>query len=74
MFARKTCYAFVRPHKSFLELIFFLARREDSPMLVKAVPVTKTKFGHQFKVVHADQVEAPLTDWLAEAFANSPAA
>jgi hypothetical protein len=29
---------------------------------------SKTKFAHMLKVTHRDQVEAPITDWLAEAY------
>ena len=62
MFARKTCYAFVRPKRSFLELCIFLARTVRSPRVRRAVASSKTK------VAHRDEVETPLTDWLREAY------
>src|SRR6187399_134626 len=36
MFARKTCYAFVRPKRSFLELVIFLGRTVRSPKIRRA--------------------------------------
>lgn len=67
MFARRVCYMFVRPKKSYLELCFFLPRKQNGAGL-KIQPTSKTKFSHTYKLVHADQVETPLTDWLKEAF------
>lgn len=69
MFARKTCYFFVRPKKKYLEVCFFLPKAVKSPLVHSAVPSSKTKVAHLVRVQHRDQVEAPLTDWLAEAFA-----
>lgn len=71
MFARKTCYAFVRPKKKSLELVFFLPRVIESPHIRRIQAVSKTKYAHTVQLVHRDQVETPLTDWLAEAFALS---
>jgi hypothetical protein len=68
MFARKTCYAFVRPKRSFLELNFFLPRALDSELLKKVKSVSKTRFVHVTQLIHSDQVEEPLTGWLREAF------
>src|SRR6476620_7806673 len=45
MFSRKSCYFFVRPKRSFLEVCIFLGRA----------------------------VEAPITDWLREAYGLSDA-
>jgi len=68
MFARKTCYAFVRPKRSFLELCIFLARTVRSPRIRRAVSSSKTKVAHIIQVRHRDEVETPLTDWLREAY------
>lgn len=68
MFARKTCYAFVRPKKSFIELNIFLPRALDSELLKKVDSVSKTKWVHIMQLTHADQVDWPLTDWIQEAF------
>ncbi|MGZ3649737.1 MAG: DUF5655 domain-containing protein [Bdellovibrionota bacterium] len=68
MFARKTCYAFVRPKKAFIELNFFLPKALDSKILKKVAPVSKTKWVHIVSLTHADQLDWPLTDWLSEAF------
>ena len=76
MFARKTCYAFVRPKRSFLELSIFLGRSVRSPRIRRAVPSSKTKVAHLIQVKHRDEVEAPLTEWLDEAYhlQDTPAA
>lgn len=71
MFARKTCYAFVRPKKAFIELNFFLPKALDSEFLKKVEPVSKTKWVHILHLTHSDQLEWPLTDWIREAFENS---
>ena len=68
MFARKTCYAFVRPKRSVLELCIFLGRTERSPRIRRAVASSRTKVAHIVHVRHRDEVEAPLTDWLREAY------
>ena len=76
MFARKTCYAFVRPKRSFLELCIFLGRTERSSRVRRAVASSKTKVAHLIQVKHRDEVETPLTDWLREAYhlQDAPAA
>jgi hypothetical protein len=68
MFSRKTCYFFVRPKKSFLEVCIFLARAVRSPRIRRVAPSSKTKFFHIIQVKHRDEVEAPLTEWLQEAY------
>src|SRR5688572_1379321 len=68
MFARKTCYFFVRPKKSFLEVCVFLGRTVRSPQVRRVDSASKTKVVHFIRVVHRDEVEPPLTDWLREAY------
>src|SRR5215471_1212270 len=71
MFARKVCYFFVRPKKKILEVWFFLRRTLKAPMVRKTVQSSKVKVAHLVHVTQRDQVEAPLTDWLREAFDSS---
>jgi hypothetical protein len=71
MFSRRTCYFFVRPKKNLLEVWFFLGRTLKSPLVHKTQKASKLKVAHLVRVTHRDQVEAPLTDWLEEAFAAS---
>ena len=68
MFARKTCYFFVRPKRNFLELCIFLGRTVRAPQVRKSMATSKTKIAHLLQVRHRDEVEAPLTDWLREAY------
>jgi len=68
MFARKACYFFVRPKRTKLELCLFVGRTIKSPLVRKSVATSRTKVAHLVDVVHRDQVEAPLTDWMAEAY------
>jgi hypothetical protein len=68
MFSRKACYFFVRPKRSFLEVYFFLDRRLRAPQVRKAVASSKTKIAHYIRITHRDEVEAPVTDWLQEAY------
>ena len=68
MFSRKACYFFVRPQKSFLEIWFFLGRKLKDPHIRQVVQTSTVKFGHQIRIIHRDQVEAPIIDWLQEAY------
>ena len=68
MFSRKSCYVFVRPKKNFLEVCVFLPRALRAPQVRRADPTSKTKFANIVQVRHRDEVEAPLTDWLQEAY------
>jgi hypothetical protein len=76
MFSRKASYFFVRPKKSHLEVWVFLPRPIKAPQVRKAEATSKTKFGNQLQIRHRDEVEAPITDWLREAydFAGEPMA
>jgi hypothetical protein len=71
MFARKTCYFFVRPRKRALEIVFFLGRALKAPQVRKVVESSRVKRAHIVHVSHRDEVEAPITDWLQEAYAVS---
>lgn len=68
MFARTSCYFFVRPKRSYLEVCVFLGRRVKAPQVLRVEPASKTKLVHFLRVAHRDQVEAPLTEWLREAY------
>jgi hypothetical protein len=68
MFARKSCYFFVRPKKSFLEVVFFLGRPLKAPQVKRSERPSRTKLAHIVHITHRDQVEAPITDWLREAY------
>ena len=68
MFARKACYFFVRPKRSFLEVVIFLGRAIKSPRIKKVVESSKVKRAHIIHVKHRDEVEEPLTGWLGEAY------
>ena len=68
MFARKVCYTFVRPKRKYLELVIFLRRTQRSPLIHKTMPASRTKVAHLIRVTHRDQVEAPITDWIREAY------
>ena len=71
MFSRKSCYFFVRPKKTFLEVCFFLPRKIRAPQIRRAAPASKTKTVHTVRIVHRDEVEAPITFWLEEAYVNA---
>ena|SRR5687767_1203082 len=68
MFSRKSCYFFVRPKKSYLELCVFLGRTLKGPQVRRVDRASKSKFVHFFHIRHRDEVEAPITDWLQEAY------
>jgi hypothetical protein len=68
MFSRQSCYFFVRPKKSYLELCVFLGRKLETPQVRRVDAASKAKLAHFFAVRHRDEVEPPLTDWLREAY------
>jgi hypothetical protein len=71
MFSRKSCYFFVRPKRSYLEVCIFLPRRIQAPQVHRVEPASKSKLVHFIRIIHRDEVEAPITDWLSEAYALS---
>jgi hypothetical protein len=76
MFSRKSCYFFVRPKKSFLEVCVFLSRPIKARQIRRVDRTSKTKVAHLLRITHRDEVEAPITDWLQEAYelSDAPAA
>jgi hypothetical protein len=68
MFSRKSCYFFVRPKRHSLELCVFLGRTVKAPQIRRADRASKSKVFHILDITHRDQVEAPITDWLREAY------
>ncbi len=70
MFAKKTCFFFVRPKKSYLEVVIFLADAKKRKDFKSVTPVSKTKYAHTFKLVHADQVEGVFTNSIQESFSS----
>jgi hypothetical protein len=73
MFARRACYFFVRPKRHALELCVFLGRTIKAPQVRRVEPSSRTKVAHIVHVTHRDQVEAPITDWIREAYEMSDA-
>jgi hypothetical protein len=75
MFSRTSCYFFVRPKRNFLEVCVFLGRPIKAPQVKRMDRSSRTKFWHILHVRHRDEVEAPITDWLQEAYerSNAPA-
>ncbi len=68
MFSRKACHFFVRPKRNFLEFGIFLGRAIKAPQIRKVVESSKVKRAHLIHIRHRDEVEAPLTDWMREAY------
>lgn len=68
MFARTSCYFFVRPKKSYLEVVVFLGRALKAPQVKRADEASKSKVANFIRITHRDEVEPPITDWLKEAY------
>jgi len=68
MFSRKSCYFFVRPKRHFLEVSIFLGRPVKAAQIRRVNRASKTKVVHVLRIAHRDEVEAPITDWLCEAY------
>src|ERR1700704_5649860 len=68
MFSRNVCYFFVRPKTRFLEVCIMLARPIRAPELRSVIAGSKSKFANMIRITPRDEVEAPITDWLREAY------
>jgi hypothetical protein len=68
MFSRKSCYFFVRPRRTFLEVCVFLGRKVRAPQVRRVDAASKVKQVHFLRITHRDEVEPPITDWLQEAY------
>ena len=68
MFSRSSCYFFVRPKRKFLEVCVFLGRTLKAPEVRRVDRASKSKVVHVIQIRHRDEVEAPITDWLREAY------
>jgi hypothetical protein len=68
MFSRRSCYFFVRPRRSSLQLSIFLGRTLRAPGIRRVERRSAAKLAHIVDITHRDQVEAPITDWLREAY------
>lgn len=73
MFSRKSCYVFVRPKCSYLEVCVFLGRTVKAPQVRRVERASKSKMAHLLRITHRDEVEAPITEWLREAYESSDA-
>ena len=75
MFSRKSCYFFVRPKRTVLEVCVFLGRVLKAPNVRRVDRASKSKVVHIVHIKHRDEVEPPITDWLQEAYelAETPA-
>src|SRR3954469_3423803 len=73
MFSRKACYCFVRPKTKYLEVCVFLGRTLTAPQIKRAIASSRVKVAHLVQVRHRGEVEAPLTDWMREAYETSEA-
>ena len=68
MFSRKSCYFFVRPKRSLLEVCVFLPRAIRAPQVKRTQQASRSKVVHLIQIRHRDQVESPITDWLHQAY------
>ena len=72
MFSRKSCYLFVRPKRTHLEVCVFLGRAVRAPQIRRVDRASKSKLAHVIRVSHRDEVEplvqlaAPFAPHLAE--------
>jgi hypothetical protein len=73
MFSRRACYCFVRPRARRLEICIFLGRTVVAPQVRRVHAVSRVKVAHIVYVRHRDEVEAPITDWMREAYDVSDA-
>lgn len=58
----------MRPKKNFLEVCVFLGRTLKDAQVRRSDWASKSKVYHIIHIKHRDEVEAPITDWLREAY------
>ena len=68
MFSKDVCYFFVRPKTKYLELCIMLGRPIKAPQVRNVVKGSRAKYANLVRITHRDEVEAPITDWLREAY------
>jgi len=68
MFSRKVCYFFVRPKTKYLEVWIMLGRPLKAPQVRSVMKGSASKYANMLRITHRDEVEAPITDWLREAY------
>ena len=68
MFSRESCYFFVRPRRSFLQVCVFLGRAVRAPQVRRVERKSTAKLVNIIHIKHRDEVEPPITDWLQEAY------
>ena len=68
MFPLQVCYFFVRPKTTFLEVCIMLGRPLKAPHVRSVIKGSKSKFANMIRITHRDEVEAPITGWLREAY------
>jgi hypothetical protein len=68
MFSRTVCYFFVRPKTRYLEVCIILGRPIRAPQVRSVLKGSRSKYANMIRITHRDEVEAPITDWLREAY------
>jgi len=68
MFSKKVCYFFVRPKTKYLEVWIMLGRPIKASQVRSVMKGSRAKYANLVRITHRDEVEAPITDWLREAF------
>ena len=68
MFSRESCYFFVRPRRSYLQVCVFLGRAVRARQVRRVERTSKAKLVNIIHITHRDEVEPPVTDWLREAY------
>jgi hypothetical protein len=67
-FSKEVCYFFVRPKPRYLEVCIMLGRPIKAPQVRNVMKGSRAKYANVIRVTHRDEVEAPITDWLREAY------
>src|SRR5881409_3007102 len=57
MFSRESCYLFVRPHRSFLQVCVFLGRAVRAPQVRRVERKSTSKLANIIHITNRDEVE-----------------
>jgi hypothetical protein len=71
-FKRSRSFAELRPMKSVLRVEFLLSRALEGPRIAKTLPMSANRVAYFVDVRSAEEIDATLLAWLAEAYDASP--
>jgi hypothetical protein len=64
----KKAFLIIEPKKSFLDIYFFLNRREDEFPIFKIAQVSRNKFAHYIRIQSPADIDRQVITWARQAY------